>query len=87
MRDGARYLADLSHPLARQEHEAFRREAGLRYDEPLTNRHRRELDRRIVAKHGKAFPPPPRAVWALLTYDIQDAEEDRQKRAKSKTAG
>ena len=82
--DQASYLADLTHPLAKREDEAYRQELGLRYGEPMSERQRRELDRRVVAKYGGKYPPPGRAHWLLQAYDILDAQDER---VKNKTAG
>lgn len=53
--DGASYLADLRHPLARRELEVLQKAQGLPYNHTMSDRERREFDRRMIRKYGGAF--------------------------------
>ncbi len=75
--DTATYLADLKHPLMRQEWGAWMLARGQRPDSPQSLRVRRDFDRAMVVKYAEICPPPPRARWLLATYDIMDAQERR----------
>lgn len=74
--DGASYLADLRHPLARRELEVLQKAQGLPYNHTMSDRERREFDRRMIRKYGRRFPPPERTPWALLAYDCLDRMEN-----------
>ena len=82
--DGSLYLTDLRHPLIAEEHRRQLVESGRRFDEYMSPAERRQFDRDMVAKYGKAYPPPARTEWALITYDIMDAAEERAARTTSK---
>lgn len=75
--DTALWLADMRHPVVREEWTRWRLSLGERPDSPFTMRERRQFDRLMVAKYGEICPPPPRTKWQLWGYDIQDMNEDR----------
>lgn len=78
--DGSMYLADIRHPLIAEEYRQHQKEKGRRFDEGMPPRERRQFDRDMVLRYGKQYPPPARTEWALLSYDIQDAAEERAAR-------
>ena len=78
--DGALYLANTGHTEVRRMYQEFKRRLGLRYDEQPTPRQRRQFDVEVVMALGKQYPPPTRTPWVLMSYGIQDAEEDRKAR-------
>lgn len=78
--DGALYLADLRHPTVAAHYRERKQELGLRYDEEMPPRERRQFDRDMIRTYGFSCPPPARAEWALQVYDIMDAEEERAAR-------
>ena len=78
--DGLPYLADIRHPLFAEEYRRRQAEKRRRYDEGMPPRERRQFDRDMVLKFGKAYPPPARTPWVLMSFDIQDAAEERAAR-------
>lgn len=77
--DNAHYLADMKHPVVRDEWTVWCIGMGLRPDAAVSLRERRQFDRLMVAKYGKIYPPPKRAKWVLLTHNILDQQEQRQR--------
>lgn len=82
----AAYLTDLRHPVIAAEYRARLRELGMRYDDWLPPRQRRQFDREMVLKYGERFPLPPHATWLLMAYDIQDEQEDVAERQRRQAA-
>lgn len=80
MPDGVAYLADVRHPLFAEEYQRRQIEKGRRFDEGMPPRERRQFDRDMIAKYGKQYPPPARTPFALMSYCIQDAAEERAAR-------
>ena len=67
---GARYLADLRHPLIAREYDRRCRELGLHYGSGMNEQQRRDFDRAMLAKYGDRYPPPARTVWVLKSWEI-----------------
>ena len=77
--DTATYLTDMRHPVIRREWELRQMEKGRHPSDAATLRERRQFDREMIAKYGDACPPPARTKWQLITYDIMDAQEERER--------
>ena len=77
--DTATYLTDMRHPVIRREWEQRQLRMGRLPMAAVSLRERRQFDREMIAKFGDLCPPPARTKWQLITYDIMDAQEERER--------